>query len=485
MKSFDLCSPELVYYQCKKIDVELTEIISSTLKICGNRYLDDVLQDTYIKAIELFLNSNIIISDFHKQLKDVCQDICFQYWRDEKKNVSKPIKGRERIHGGDGSADEERVFNGINFQWELTPDNTGNGLNIMIANETIASLKQYKKKWLTYNNAKDYISQFQIKSKKHWDEFCKTSQKISNIPNQPHEIYDSFISWDDFLGIRYYQFQDCLNWVRHNCDFNSIDDWGEILDELPREIPKDPDVFYKETGWVDWFHFMGISKDRDRYLPYKKAQEWVEENLWQFELTADKWALYLHHGVKDAPKLPSNIPSNPDVFYSVSGWVNWFKWFGTANRISKKYSYTYRQCLKWVRENIPCVNTKDQWDDFIAGNLPVKRPDYLPPNPDAAYANSGWHGWKAFLAYRQGDRFYVPQITDSTNMVQIMHEGKRIWVVIQKIHKKVFWGKVTSLLSSHKGSVLMFEEKDVVDVGDRSKRMKDNFYNQYKKSVCY
>ena len=36
--------------------------------------------------------------------------------------------------------------------------------------------------------------------------------------------------------------------------------WKAMKNDLPNNIPKVPDSFYKNKGWVSWFHFLGKDK---------------------------------------------------------------------------------------------------------------------------------------------------------------------------------------------------------------------------------
>ncbi len=65
---------------------------------------------------------------------------------------------------------------------------------------------------------------------------------------------------------------------------------------------------------------------KENFLSFKQAQKYV----WKLKLKTRKdWFYYSQGKLKNKEKKPSNIPSNPDVFYQNKGWKSWTNWFGS------------------------------------------------------------------------------------------------------------------------------------------------------------
>jgi len=59
----------------------------------------------------------------------------------------------------------------------------------------------YKKKFITYNEAKSFVKKMNLKSKTEWEEYCKYGNKPENISVDPSQTYkNEWNGWADFLG---------------------------------------------------------------------------------------------------------------------------------------------------------------------------------------------------------------------------------------------------------------------------------------------
>lgn len=477
MKNLDFATEELVYERCKQMEPKMRERALCALNSCGNRYTDDVIQDTYIKAIKIFLGANLMISEFKKQLMTLCEEVCFEYYWAEKKNYAKPRNGIAK-----GSLRENDELD--TFLWEKSRDETGNAERRMIALEDISAIKQYKKKYLTYSNAKDFIATFRLRNKQEWDEYVKSGNKLINIPDEPDKVYKMFKSWEDWISVSYYSFEDCINWVRHNVNIKSKVEWQSDCSSFPVEVPIHPDEFYKDSGWTSWDYFLGYSNEVEQYLTYIEAQKWVENNLLKYQLTEDVWEEYASGFMPDLPQLPNNIPTKPDMFYKLLGWRSWFRWFGKQNYQRKLWPITYHECSRWVKQNIPLVSNPEQWKQFINGELHIKRPDYIPSNPEIIFRNIGWHGWHSFLNNNGRNKRYINEVFGCT-MVRIKYKGEKIWVKPLSLFKDTITGRVITILCNQvAGSEITFKTSDIVSLnrlGESGSRKK--IVNKYKFQV--
>ena len=132
----------------------------------------------------------------------------------------------------------------------------------MDMNKTISLTYKECKKWI---NKKLYDKR--IKTRYDW---IKIKNKLPDfIPKNPKSFYADcgWISWDDFLSVskkKYLSYDKANKWVHRNLDMkkiNTIYKWRLNTWQLPDFIPKEPDKFYKFTGWLDWNDWLGKNKD--------------------------------------------------------------------------------------------------------------------------------------------------------------------------------------------------------------------------------
>ena len=112
---------------------------------------------------------------------------------------------------------------------------------------------------------------------------------------------------------------DFEQWWKDNWKTKKIEQWWKDKDHA-KKIPFDPDVVYKEHGWVswgDWVHsYLSFADAR------KSAIELFAEDS-DSKLKRDGFEKWW----KDR-KHPKRFPSEPDAEYKKRGWVSWKDWVG-------------------------------------------------------------------------------------------------------------------------------------------------------------
>ncbi len=160
--------------------------------------------------------------------------------------------------------------------------------------------------------------------------------------------------------------------------------------KMPEGIPTNPNVFYKDTGWISWPDWLGtsnisnLSKTKG-FLIFEKARQFVHTlNL----KSQSEWKKYCNEN-----KRPSYIPSNPNAVYKKIGWVSWPDWLGTDTIATQKRKY---RSFKKARQFVHSLNLKnqEQWGNYCkSGNKP---PD-IPARPHSTYKEKGWISWPDWL----------------------------------------------------------------------------------------
>ena len=162
----------------------------------------------------------------------------------------------------------------------------------------------------------------------------------------------------------------------------------------PQIIPSNPDVTYRDKGWVSWGEWLGtkeVSTKNRVFRPFKNARAFIHS----LNLTSElEWRYYCKGELTAKGTRPYDIPSNPDITYAKQGWKGYGDWIGTG-RISNKLRVhrPFEEARKFVR-SLHLKSTRE-WVKFTKGQMPNKGalPYDIPANPRGAYLDKGWKGY--------------------------------------------------------------------------------------------
>ena len=104
-----------------------------------------------------------------------------------------------------------------------------------------------------------------------------------------------------------------------------------INDPRLQNIPPDPDLFYANKGWTNWFDFLGSKPPVSnllRLLPTPRYTDHVTASLIVQRLSLKNKQMFEYLKEKEDPSL-QYIPSDPEDYYQDSGWTNWTNFLGT------------------------------------------------------------------------------------------------------------------------------------------------------------
>ena len=241
-------------------------------------------------------------------------------------------------------------------------------------------------------SARKYVHSLKLKSKNDWSKYCKSEEKPTDIPVTPEGTYRNkgWKGYGDWLGtgtiafhkIKYRNFNEARKFVQ-TINLKSVKEWSTYCksNNLPIDIPSNPQNTYKHSGWKgygDWLGTGTIAAHKKVYLAYNKAQDIVKT----LNLKSQKeWNTYCKSGNK-----PINIPSSPQKTYRNKGWKSMGDWLGTGyvatfNRKYKKFeeARSFVQGLELTGSN--------EWREFVnSGKIPVD----IPSNPNKFYKDIGW-----------------------------------------------------------------------------------------------
>ena len=96
--------------------------------------------------------------------------------------------------------------------------------------------------------------------------------------------------------------------------------------------------------------------------------------------SADEWRDYCKSGKK-----PADIPTNPNQIYAEAGWAGWGDWLGTGRSSQLRQYRPFKKARAFVRGL--GLKSEAEWRDYCKSG---KKPDDIPANPIAVYAEAGW-----------------------------------------------------------------------------------------------
>ncbi len=168
-------------------------------------------------------------------------------------------------------------------------------------------------------------------------------------------------------------------------------DWRKYCKskEYNSKIPKAPDVFYKNNGWLSWADFLGsknIATFNRVYLNYDEARKYIHT----LKLNNQKeWQLFLK-----SKKLPNNIPSSPERVYKNKGWISLNDWLGSntiSNHDIKKQFLSFEEARKIVRNK--SLKNRTEWVKYSK----TLKPKNIPSIPEKTYKDKGWISFNDWL----------------------------------------------------------------------------------------
>ena len=192
--------------------------------------------------------------------------------------------------------------------------------------------------------------------------------------------------WEKLSRFHWMEFEEARDYIQKLEP--KIKSWDELnifskSKYRPNNFPSNPNQKYRNEGWVDLNHFLGVHKLHNfnkNFLSFKEARLFVRKlglkNLkdWQYYSKNDR---------------PENIPGSPSKYYK-NEWISLGDWLGTFNKSTSENSFlSYEEAKKWAIENN--IKSSSEWLKYGA-----KVHEFLPSKPYRTYKKN-WKGWGNFL----------------------------------------------------------------------------------------
>jgi len=270
-----------------------------------------------------------------------------------------------------------------------------------------------KLKWRSFEEARTFVHQLDLKSKNEWVGWTKSGAKPDDIPANPARNYkeDGWISWGDWLGTgtvapqdrKYRPFKEARDFV-HQFNLQSKTEWADWTksDAKPDDIPANPARNYKAEGWIGWGDWLGtgtIAPQNREYLPFKESRTFVH----QLQLkNSQEWINWVKSDAK-----PIDIPAYPEGVYKDKGWIGWGDWLGTG--VIATFDRKYLPFIE-ARSFVHQLQLKKQ-KEWQSWSKSIAKPDDIPADPRSAYKEKGWidYGdWLGTGSIATQNRKYLP-----------------------------------------------------------------------------
>jgi superfamily II DNA or RNA helicase len=253
--------------------------------------------------------------------------------------------------------------------------------------------------WRSFEEARAFVNDLKLKTVKEWFEYCRSGEKPEDIPANPRDVYEEWVSWFDWLGTESYleklPFEQARAFAR-GLKLPNKDAWTQWCqsEKRPANIPSNPNKQYPDEwdGWPDWLGNFNLSKGGSR--PFKEVRAYARG----LGLTShNQWVKHCRRCKQRKLREIIGIPTNADQAYQDNGWAGWPDFLG-AEKFTKRKALSFKKARAYVHTlNIPSF---DAWRKYCkSGKLPTN----IPKQPLGVYDE--WDGWRDWLGTADREKF--------------------------------------------------------------------------------
>lgn len=272
-----------------------------------------------------------------------------------------------------------------------------------------------------FQAARKYARALGLTSSAQWMLYCKGEikgllPKPDDIPSNVARQYasDGFDGMDDFLNTKYHRevkrrkenrsFSEARRFV-HSLKLKNLIEWnlfikGELphRKQLPKDIPSNPKLVYKDSGWAgfgDWLGTFKVPPFQMEFRDFESAKAFVQKLGLN---SSTEWIQYCKGELSHLPPKPDDIPHSVARHYKDDGWID-YKSFLMDEK--KRASYSKFLPYDEAKAFVNALELKNvvEWQRYLKGELThlPEKPANIPSNPTSIYKDSGWIGMGDWL----------------------------------------------------------------------------------------
>lgn len=199
-----------------------------------------------------------------------------------------------------------------------------------LSTDTVAT---YNIQFADFFEARNYLIKLGVnrpKNRKAYEELVRNGEIDIQLPLDPYNTYSKHPEWQGlphFLGeelepIAFVDIETARQMLRnldHKITSQNEYKLASKAGKLPKGLPSSPHDYYKDTGWLGWYHFLGTTKSDhahvSNFVSYDEAKQLVQ-NLDPLPNTYTEYRALAKMGM-----LPDELPKDPYAAYKGNGWM--------------------------------------------------------------------------------------------------------------------------------------------------------------------
>lgn len=212
--------------------------------------------------------------------------------------------------------------------------------------------------WRPFAEARDLVRALKLGTSADYGDWSATGHRPADIPASPHNVYEEWIGWADWLGTdgprprrlskvtELLPFEEARAWV-HQLNLPSqraYFEWSKSAGRPP-DIPSNPRQAYGQE-WTNWKDWLGLRLATLR--PFAAARDFARS---QHLRTRREWVEFAQH-----PEFPRDVPVFPEKYYGKDVWLGWGDWLGVYQEWNHHSIASFLDSLKLVVEEIQEVD---------------------------------------------------------------------------------------------------------------------------------
>ena len=249
----------------------------------------------------------------------------------------------------------------------------------------LQGVEKEMKHFRDFENAREFARKLGLKNRTEWQEYCKSGNKPEDIPANPNRNYKKdYKHMGDWLGTErtpeklrtYLPYKKAQKFVE-GLQLVSQEEWQEYCKSgnKPEDIPANPRGQYKNRGWNDMGDWLGTKTVANQNKIYRSYKD-ARKFVRSLGLkNRTEWNEYCKSKNK-----PSDIPYKVERTYK-NEWKSWGDWLGTKTVANQNKIYrSYKDARKFVR-SLGLKNQQDWYEYCKSGN----KPEDIPSSPWNVY----------------------------------------------------------------------------------------------------